>query len=258
MSSPDIDTLQSELERDGFAVARSVLSPSEVDSVRMGFDRLLEIAKQLPTSGEEQGSHFVLDRDPFRLHRVVWCGAAAPRLALGDDPRFLELASTLLGSRHLVQIIQQAHFKLPGDTVSFAWHQDASNRRCGTPLWSDVNGRGSFLQIGLAVDPMTAENGPLRMIPGSHRRGFLAHPTTGELPEEAFDAETGVDLLLEPGDLALFGPYVIHGSLGNTSAHPRRLLLQGYALPGANRRIYPGCGVGIPRVHGRPLSDERA
>ena len=248
MRRAELARLQVALERDGFAVARGVFDPAEVHSLRLGFDRLLEVAQELIETGEVLGSHFVLDLDPFRLHRVVWCGAAAPRLRLGDDRRFLELASHALQSSQLTQIIQQAHFKLPGDAVSFAWHQDASNRRCGTPLWSDVSGRGSFLQMALAVDPMTAANGPLRMIPGSHRQGFVADPTTGALPETSFDPDLGVDLLLEPGDLALFGPYVIHGSRGNNSASPRRLLLQGYALPGANRRIYPGCGRGIPRT----------
>lgn len=213
-----------------------------------GFERLLQLARDLPSTADVQGSRFVVERPPFRLHRVVWCGAAEPALApWGADPRFVGLARELLGSDSVVQLIQQAHFKMPGDKVGFSWHQDASNRRYGTDLWTDVNGRGSFVQMALAVDAMRADNGPLRVLPGTHTRGFIADPETGALPED-LPWETAVDLELEPGDLAVFGPFLVHGSPPNRSQHPRRLFLQGYASPGANRRVYPGCGTGVARV----------
>jgi hypothetical protein len=41
-----------------------------------------------------------------------------------------------------------------------------------------------------------------------------------------------------------FGPYAIHGSTPNESAVPRRVLINGYAYPGANGRVYPGEGSG--------------
>ncbi|MEZ4318933.1 MAG: phytanoyl-CoA dioxygenase family protein [Myxococcota bacterium] len=234
------------LESDGFAVVRGVLSADEIRRVRASFDRLLHIAR---TGGDPGTASFVMQRDPFRLDRVVWCGGADPWLdALGRDPRFVRLAAEALDSRELVQIIGQAHFKLPGDGVDFDWHQDASNRRYGSALWTDVDGRGSFIEIAMAVDPMGPANGGLRMIPGTHRLGFVADPDTGELPDGLVEPDRAVDPELEPGDVVLFGPFVIHGSPPNRSSVPRRLLLQGYALPGANRRVYPGCGTGVRRT----------
>jgi hypothetical protein len=41
-----------------------------------------------------------------------------------------------------------------------------------------------------------------------------------------------------------FGPYTAHASFENTSDRYRRILINGYAFPGANRRIYPGDGAG--------------
>jgi ectoine hydroxylase-related dioxygenase (phytanoyl-CoA dioxygenase family) len=75
----------------------------------------------------------------------------------------------------------------------------------------------------------------------------VADPQTGKLPQGAVDAARAVEALLDPGDVVLFGPFVIHGSSPNTSDGPRRLFLQGYALPGANHRLYPGCGLGVAR-----------
>lgn len=236
------------LEDDGFAVVRGFLPPGELPELRAAFERLVETARALPGTADVEGARFVVTQDPFRLHRVVWCGGAEPSLArYGADPRFLALAADALGSQALVQLVQQAHFKLPGDGVEFAWHQDASNRRYGSELWTDVDGRGSYLQMTLAVDPMSPDNGGLRMLPGTHRLGFVADPKTGALPPTVVDEARAVDVLLEPGDLAVFGPFVVHGSGPNTGAVPRRLFLQGYALPGANRREYPGCGLGVPR-----------
>ncbi len=236
------------LDEQGFAVVRGVIPDDELGAMRSAFDRLVGTARTLDGTADVAGSRFVVTKSPFALHRVVWCGGAEPVLArYGDDPRFLSLAAEVLGSKALVQLVQQAHFKLPGDGVDFQWHQDASNRRYGSELWTDVDGRGSYVQLTVAVDPMRPDNGGLRMLPGTHRLGFVADAKTGALPAGLVDEAKAVDVVLEPGDVALFGPFVVHGSGPNTGTIPRRLFLQGYALPGANRRAYPGCGLGVPR-----------
>lgn len=246
-----MSTLRHELDRDGFAIVRGLLPPDEVADLSAAFDRLLAQARALTGTSDVGGARFVVDADPFRLHRVVWCGGADPAIArYGDDPRYVGRAVEALGMAPAVQLIQQAHFKLPHDGVDFAWHQDASNRRHGTDLWQDVNGRGSFVQIALAVDPQGAENGGLQVIPGSHRDGFLADARTGALPADRIDEAHAVCPTLDPGDALFFGPFLIHGSAPNRSGRSRRLFIQGYAAPGANRREYPGSGTGVPRGAG--------
>ncbi len=241
------------LEQDGFAVIRQVIGPADIERIGASMDRLVERARSgdLPPDDVAQ---FVVEHDPFRLHRVVWCGGVDEKLAsLGTHPTLLSLAGRALGippGGEVVQLLQQAHFKLPGDGVDFAWHQDASNRRYGSDLWTDIDGRGSFVQMVIAVDPMSADNGGLRMIPGTHRLGFVADPDTGALPEDLLTEHLprAVDVVLDPGDVALFGPFVLHGSPPNRSSRPRRILIQGFALPGANRRVYPGANTGVSRT----------
>jgi ectoine hydroxylase-related dioxygenase (phytanoyl-CoA dioxygenase family) len=60
------------------------------------------------------------------------------------------------------------------------------------------------------------------------------------------DVSQAVTLTGEPGDVLFFGPYAVHGSLPNTSSTPRRVLINGYAAPGVNGRVYPGSGLGQP------------
>ena len=249
-------TVRAALDRDGFAIVRNLLDPCDIAAIAAAFDDLLSLARTLSGPSDVHGSRFVVEPEPFRLHRVVWCGGASPTLAaFGHDPRVLAMASAALDSAALVQLIQQAHFKLPGDEVDFPLHQDASNRRYGTDEWVDVNGRGSFIQLAFPVDGMGPENGGIQLIPGSHRQGFIADPRTGALPDEALRGTEPVTPRLHPGDALLFGPFTIHGSGPNRSAHPRRLFVQGYALPGANGRHYPGCGLGQPRHHSGTPTD---
>ncbi len=245
-TDPILDTF----ERDGFVVVEDLLTFAEVSQIRHCLDRLEERACGLHETTEIECTQFVVDRvgTDVQIHRVVWCGGVEPALLeLGNDPRLVGLAARLLASQDLVQLINQVHFKLPGDGVAFPWHQDSRHRRCGTPLWRDVNGGGSFVEIVVAIDEMTTVNGPLEFVPGSHRGGHIdLDPISGELPPGSFDASTALTLTMRPGSAVAFGPYVVHGSKPNESAFGRRAFLNGFALPGANRRVYPGCGMGRP------------
>ncbi len=235
-------------KNDGFVVIRNLFSEQEVAEIRQAFERLQHTAEDLPETSTYRGSDFVIDRegDRTRIHRVVWCGAAESVLSsFGEDPRIVNLAATLLGSAELDQLINQAHFKMPGDKVAFPWHQDSRHRRYGTPLWTDVNGTGSFVEIAMAIDPVTQENGPIHFIPGSHRLGHI-EPASGtkDLPAGSFDPSLKVTPELQPGDVVAFGPYMIDGSEANQSDSSRRMFLNGFSVPGANRRVYPGEGSG--------------
>jgi len=236
----------------GFLVVRALFAPGEVERMRAAFERLARTAYRLGRSREFRGSSFVLAPRPDAprgvvIERIVWCGAAERELSeFGMDRRLLALAACLLGTRRMSQLINQAHFKLPGDGVEFPWHQDSVHRRHGTPEWVDVNGRGSYVQTVLALDAVNAQNGPLELIPGSCRLGHRQPPpgaAAGWLPAEV-DAGSAVAPALDPGDVLLFGPFTFHRSGPNRSAAPRRAFLNGYACPGANFRVYPGRGAG--------------
>jgi ectoine hydroxylase-related dioxygenase (phytanoyl-CoA dioxygenase family) len=240
----------------GWVLVPAVFTPAEVQRMRGAFERLEHAALALGASGMHGGSQFVLSQaatGAVRIDRVVWCGAVEPELErLGADGRLLAMAAELLGSRRMTQLINQAHFKLPGDGVDFPWHQDSSHRRYGGAEWRDVNGRGSYVQTLTAIDDVTTDNGPLELIPGSCRLGHVGLPE-GELPPD-LDPRDAVAATMEAGGVLLFGPYTFHRSLPNDSARPRRVFINGFASPGANARVYPGCGMGksveAPRAAG--------
>jgi hypothetical protein len=48
------------------------------------------------------------------------------------------------------------------------------------------------------------------------------------LEQIGLGGEEIIDVVLEPGDLALWSPYLVHGSGTNRSDHKRRLYINGY------------------------------
>lgn len=243
-----------EFEDVGLIVLPGLFSADEVERMSYCFDRLEEMAAGLSATGMLDGSYFVLgEKDGQQvIKRVVWAGGSQPYLLqIGEDARLTTPAAQLLGSDTLEQLLSQAHFKRPNDGVIFGWHQDIQHRDKGGGTWTDINGRGSFVQTLIALDDMTDDSGPLRFIPGSGRWGrvdFGDHdydkPDYRTKTPPEFREEDAVTIHARAGDTLFFGPYTAHASFENTSDRYRRVFINGYAYPGANARVYPGDGAG--------------
>jgi ectoine hydroxylase-related dioxygenase (phytanoyl-CoA dioxygenase family) len=241
---------------DGFLVLEDLFSREDVAEMAEATERLRaagrELAAALPADDggaaenkvEHAGSQFVFGgtNGSRRLLRVVWAGGCEPAfLACGRDPRLTAVVGQLFGSPQAVHLLNQMHAKYPNDGLEFEPHQDSEHRRYGTPEWRDVDGRGSYIQTVVAIDDTTLDNGPLIFYPGSGRQGHL----DSALVRSRYRGP-GVPALLKAGSAAFFGPYVVHRSAENRGAAPRRIAINGFALPGANSRPYFGSGTGVP------------
>jgi hypothetical protein len=229
--------------RDGYAIVRGFFGQAELVEIASALD-------QLHVEGVAHGRCYrhgnlfynvARERDGSEplVRMVQWPSYHQPVLnRVRLDTRFAELLDPLIGS-DLKQIINQVHWKAPGSLGDFAWHQDSRFRR---PDSAYRNLATAYVQTGLAIDPHTPESGCMRIIPRSHLRGDLRMDGTvkalGSAMTDAALAEVGlceadaIDLLLEPGDLALWSPYLVHGSGKNSSAHKRRLYINGYVRAG--------------------------
>lgn len=231
------DDLVERFAREGYAIVRGFFSPAEVAEIAAATDQLRE-------EGERHGRSFrhgnlfynVAPGEAGPLVRMVqWPSYHQPVMnAARLDRRFAELLAPLIGD-DLKQIINQVHWKAPGSLGDFAWHQDSRFRK---PESVYRNLGTSYVQTGLAIDPHTPESGCMRMIPRSHLRGDLPLDTSTEvlgsqlqdaaLEAAGLSADDVVQLVLDPGDLALWSPYLVHGSGTNRSSHRRRLYINGY------------------------------
>ncbi|MES2136825.1 MAG: phytanoyl-CoA dioxygenase family protein [Pseudomonadota bacterium] len=224
--------------RDGYAVVRGLFSRNEIAAIAAAAD-------QVYAEGATHGRSFrhgnlfynvASGADGAPLVRMVqWPSyhqAVLNRLRL--DRRVARLLEPLIGSE-LKQIINQLHWKAPGTIGEFAWHQDSRSRR---PASAYRNLADSYVQTGLAIDPHGPRSGGMRFIPGSHARGDLgmdcSKKALGTAMNDAALADVGVsakdaiELVLEPGDFALWSPYLVHGSGTNCSTHKRRFYINGY------------------------------
>jgi hypothetical protein len=229
--------------REGYAVVRGFFDSAEIRKIGAAVD-------QLHAEGVEHGRCFrhgnlfynvARERDGSEplVRMVQWPSYHQP--VLNDvrlDRRFVDLLEPLIG-RDLKQIINQVHWKAPRSLGDFAWHQDSKSRR---PALAYRNLATSYVQTGLAIDPHTPQAGGLRFIPRSHLRGDLhmncethslgAAMTDSALEAIGFSSSDAVQLELEPGDLALWSPYLVHGSGTNRSNHKRRFYINGYVRAG--------------------------
>lgn len=81
----------------------------------------------------------------------------------------------------------------------------------------------SFLTVLVAIDCFSHESGATEVYPGLHKQGYLS-PKDGQhhcLVHESLGVEP-VPLLLEPGDVAIFGCFTPHRSAPNLSNSSRR------------------------------------
>ena len=227
----------------GHLILKNLFNTEEIEKIKTYCEALQEKIKEF-NNVTKITDEFECIYDNGNLARIVWCGALEKGLLdLGEDHRIIGPISELLNTNIFSQIINQAHFKMPGENIEFEWHQDSQHRRYGTKDWDDINKHGSYVQTGLAIDNMTLSNGTLKFISGSSLYGHLDIPNNKNWRETVGNCEI-VEIEMLAGDLVLFGPYTIHSSSANLSLFPRRMLINGYAYPGANKKIYPGAKYG--------------
>src|SRR5512132_2842430 len=227
-----------DFRRDGYAVVRRVFDPAEITDLAAAFDRIRQDGLDHPKSFRH-GNVFFRVAEDRRLGRVLryvqWPSYFEPMLdRFRKDPRMLSIVEPLLGA-DLKQIINQLHWKPAGAAMAeFGYHQDICFRR---PRSAYRDPAASYVQTRIAVDPHRRENGAMLVYPGSHRMGELPLGE-GRVMNRPLDEEdvrhVGLDpasarvLELEPGDVALWHLYTVHGSGPNRSAMDRRFYINGY------------------------------
>lgn len=195
--------------RHGYVVPAFRLPEARIDALRDELDRVIAdnpgvrpeklISIHLENGAEGvKGAHAFLDlaMDPDILDLVE--GAIGPDIALWGCHMFCKAA---------------------GDGLETPWHQDGHYWPI-RPL--------ATCTVWVALERSDAENGCLRVVPGSHEGGVLHDHMKEEgdlalsdrIEAQAFDEADAVDVVLEPGQMSLHDVFMIHGSAANRS--PRR------------------------------------
>jgi ectoine hydroxylase-related dioxygenase (phytanoyl-CoA dioxygenase family) len=111
--------------------------------------------------------------------------------------------------------------KAPGGGAAVEWHQDWA-------FYPHTN--DDILAFGLMLDDVTPENGPLQVIPGSHKGPILSHHMEGvfcgavDPDDPMFEADKIVTLTGRAGCMTVHHARTLHGSAPNYSDRSRLIL----------------------------------
>jgi ectoine hydroxylase-related dioxygenase (phytanoyl-CoA dioxygenase family) len=249
--------------RDGYAVVRGAFGPADIDALGRAFDREREAALKHGRSWRHGNLCYRVSDDPALgpvATMAQWPAYHDPALArYRADPRLLAILDPLIG-RDLKQIINQCHWKPRGAVAAdYSFHQDVRFRR---PRQAFRNLDAAYIQTGIALDPHRRRNGGMRVLPGSHRLGEIAALGEGavlgrgsgesKLLGVGIDPTGLVDLELDPGDVALWHPFTVHGSGANAGDDERRMYLNSYVRAKDCDRGEWAFRGGVPIELGRP------
>ena len=208
-------------ERDGFVVVRSMFDPEEMRDAAAEADRLLTDCERLKSVKNLrcrwQDNVFTGECTFETFDPVIDIGPVCKRLAL--HPRLLSVLGDLYGEPACL-FKDKLIFKPPG-VKGYGLHQD----------WIAWDGfPRSFLTVLAPFDPADRDNGCTVVYPGYHHAGSLTPPDGHyhELPAGTVDESKAVPLILEPGDVAVFGGFTPHRSDPNLSDRWRRQLYLSY------------------------------
>jgi len=161
--------------------------------------------------------------------------------AIANDPRLLGIARAILGE--VAFPFRATLFdKSPESNWLIAWHQDTAlplKEKREIPGWgpwsvkegityahAPASALEQVLALRIHLDDSTQENGPLRVLPGTHNLGVLSD---AEVERKAASVKPG-DCLIASGGVLALRPLLIHASSKSTSQAPRRVLHIEYAL----------------------------
>ncbi len=161
-------------------------------------------------------------REQPKLRRMLFSPemAALCRATLGETAYFF---------------FDQYVVKGPEGGLPFSWHQDSGYvvAHGGPP------DHAPYLTCWCPLDDATLDNGTVRVLPGSHRRGVLPHVKregSNDLAVEVDEAES-VAIEVRAGSIVAFSSLTLHATGANRTDRARRVYLAQYT---AEAMLNPG------------------
>lgn len=238
-------------EENGYLLVENVVTPAQLEALRQVTYDFIERSREVTESDE------VYDLDsghsartprltriklPHRQHPLYWETLV--------DERMTGVLRSLLGPNVLLQT-SKLNTKAPGGGAAVEWHQD----------WAFYpHSNDSLLACGLMLEDVTEQNGPLLVIPGSHRGPVLSHHNNGvfcgavDADDPLFQREKAVTLTGKAGSMTVHHVRMLHGSAPNHSERARLILF--YECHAADAWPLLGSGAYIHRLGQQAIWDD--
>ena len=208
-------------EETGYLILENRIPPDIMDQIRAEITRFEDISRGMDAPDDR------LDLEPSHTR-------AAPRLrriklphTQSDVMRDLMYSDHVLApARDLIGDSLRLHtsklnMKIAGGGAAVEWHQDFA-------FYPHTN--DDVLAIGVLIDDMAHENGPLMVFPGSHKGPIHDHHQDGvfvgamDLEACGYDLKDAVELTGPAGSISIHHGRIVHGSALNVSDRARRIL----------------------------------
>ena len=219
---------------EGYLCLPAAIDADWLARLRAGIDTLVERSRTLT------GSDRVFDLEAGhtaaapRLRRIAFLDDLNPLFwEFAADSVLTDIAADLLGPDVTFRE-SMINYKWAGGGQAVKWHQDI-------PFYPHTN--LSAAQFLVALEDVGAEQGPLQVIPRSHRGEIYEHYDDdgcwlGHIPEARtpeFGAERAVELTGPAGTVTVHHSAMLHSSRRNDSERGRPVIINGYnsadALP---------------------------
>ena len=149
---------RTQFDRDGYLFFPGLFTPEETKNLTDAVPELYERREDFNV--REKGKDAV--RTNFAAHLY-----SKPFAKLAQHPRMIEPVEELLGEKlYMHQFKINGKMAFEGDV--WQWHQDY-----GTWLNDDMMPTERAMNIAIFLDDVTEYNGPLMLIPGSHKKGVV-------------------------------------------------------------------------------------
>ncbi len=225
------EQLVSEFERAGVVQVAGLLTPAEAVEIGTRFTDRIEADTALGHD-DHVSADDVLHRYPRIVHPHREDSADGARVRdLMLDERVQSVVTELIGPAWGAQ--SMFYFKPPGARGQ-ALHQDNHFLRAHPE---------TCLAVWIAIDDCAAENGSLRVVPGSHRQPLLCPEpadTEASFTNDQVPVPAGVPIRttsMAAGDALVFHGSLVHGSLPNRTADRFRRALIFHFVPQASVQV---------------------
>ena len=205
----------------GYLMVENAVTPDQLDCLRAITARLIDASRTVSESNDVYDLDKGHGPDSPRLTRI--------KIPHKQDPYFWEVLrnstmtqvlNDLLGPDTTI-LTSKLNTKAPGGGRAVEWHQDWA-------FYPHTN--DELLAFGLMLEDVDEANGPLMVIPGTHRGPVLDHTSNGvfagaiDPDDPAFDREKIVTLTGKAGSMTVHHARLLHGSAPNRSDRARMIL----------------------------------
>lgn len=208
--------------RDGYLMIEQALTSAQLSSLQTITHDFIEQSREVTDNNEVfdlDERHCATQPRPNRIKTPHLQHPAYWDLIRSDN--ILSLLKPLLGDNIRLQN-SKLNAKAGDGGAAVQWHQDWS-------FYPHTN--DDLLAIGVLLSDVGENDGPLQVVPGSHKGDALPHNDSGVFcgavdpshPDANLDS--AVTLTGRAGDMSIHHVRTLHGSAPNRSENPRLLLL---------------------------------